>query len=64
MAYLCRLAGRGIAMVAAIAFLGASLGGLAGCAQSAGSGVAEGSSSPPSVGSIYVYPPPNLQVYD
>jgi len=60
MAYLYQLAGRGIAVVAAVAFLG----GLAGCAQSGGSAVAEGSSSPPSVGATYVYPPPSLQVYD
>jgi hypothetical protein len=64
MAYLYQLAGRelagrGIAAIAAVAFLG-----LAGCAPSDGSAIAEGSSSPPSVGSAYVYPPPDLQVYD
>jgi len=48
MAYLYQLAGRelagrGIAAIAAVAFLG-----LAGCAPSGGSAIAEGSSSPPS----------------
>ncbi len=64
MAYLYQLAGRelagrGIAAIAAVAFLG-----LAGCAPSGGSAIAEGSSSPPSAGATYVYPPPDLQVYD
>ena len=41
----------------------ACTGWLAGCAQPSG-GAGEGSSSPPSQSAIYVYPPPNLQVYD
>ena len=53
-------AGRWAAVVAVFAFVS----GLIGCAQLSGSDVAEGSSSPPPAGSVYVYPPPNLQVYD
>jgi hypothetical protein len=51
--------GRWMAMIAVCAFLGA----LAGCAQLNG-GAGEGSSSPPLAGANYVFPPPDLQVYD
>ena len=40
-----------------------STGWLAGCTQLSGD-VSEGSSLPPSQGATYVYPPPDLQVYD
>jgi hypothetical protein len=60
MVHVYRRAGRWAAVIAVFAFVG----GLIGCAQLSGSEVAEGSSSPPPVGSVYVYPPPNLQVYD
>jgi hypothetical protein len=52
--------GRWAAMIATFAFVS----GLIGCSQLSSSEVAEGSSSPPPAGSVYVYPPPNLQVYD
>jgi hypothetical protein len=50
---------RWIAMIAVCAFLGV----LAGCAQ-LGVGAGEGSSSPPLDSANYVFPPPDLQVYD
>jgi hypothetical protein len=37
---------------------------LAGCAQSGSVIGGEGSSSPPSPSAPYVFPPPDLQVYD
>jgi hypothetical protein len=40
-----------------------SAGWLVGCTQLSGD-VAEGSSLPPSHSAAYVYPPPDLQVYD
>ena len=40
-----------------------SAGWVAGCAQLSGA-AGEGSSSPPSQSATYVYPPPDLQVYD
>jgi hypothetical protein len=52
-----QVAGRWIAMVAVCTCV------LAGCAQLS-SGVGEGSSSPPPDSTNYVYPPPDLQVYD
>jgi hypothetical protein len=52
-------AGRWVAVIIVLV-----LSGLTGCTQWSGSEVAEGSSSPPPTGSVYVYPPPNLQVYD
>ena len=55
----CRVVGRWIAMIA----VGAVLGVLAGCAQ-LGGGAGEGSSSPPLDSANYVFPPPDLQVYD
>jgi hypothetical protein len=51
--------GRWISMVAVCALLGV----LAGCSQQSG-GVGEGSSSPPTSSANYVFPPPDLQVYD
>lgn len=60
MVHVCRRAGRWAPVIAAFAFIS----GLIGCAQLSGSEVAEGSSSPPPAGSVYIYPPPNLQVYD
>jgi hypothetical protein len=47
----------------AIAAICAGTGWLAGCTQLSGAG-GEGSSSPPSQNATYVYPPPDLQVYD
>jgi hypothetical protein len=60
MMHVYQRAGRWAAVVAVFAFVS----GLIGCAQLSGSEVVEGSSSPPPAGSVYVYPPPNLQVYD
>jgi hypothetical protein len=60
MVHVYQRAGRWAAVVAVFAFVS----GLIGCAQLSGSEVAEGSSSPPPASSVYVYPPPNLQVYD
>jgi hypothetical protein len=59
MTHLYQLAGRRIATIAVCAFLGV----LAGCAQLS-SGAGEGSSSPPPDSGNYVFPPPDLQVYD
>jgi hypothetical protein len=59
MMYSYRVVGRWIAMIAVCAFLG----GLSGCAQLSG-GAGEGSSSPPLGSANYVFPPPDLQVYD
>jgi hypothetical protein len=52
-----QIAGRWIAMVAVYACV------LAGCAQ-LNSGASEGSSTPPVAGESYVFPSPDLQVYD
>jgi hypothetical protein len=60
MAHVYRRAGRLAAVFAVFAFAS----GLTACTQLSGSDVAEGSSSPPPASSVYVYPPPNLQVYD
>jgi hypothetical protein len=60
MVHMYQCAGRWLAVMATFAFVS----GLIGCAQLSGLDVAEGSSSPPPASSIYVYPPPNLQVYD
>ena len=60
MEYVYHRAGRCASVVAVFAFLS----GLIGCAQLSGSEISEGSSSPPPAVSVYVYPPPNLQVYD
>ena len=57
---LYRLARPWIAMVAVCAFTGW----LAGCAQPGGLAAGEGSSLPPSPSAPYVFPPPDLQVYD
>jgi hypothetical protein len=51
--------GRWIAVIAVCAFLGV----LAGCARLGGA-AGEGSSSPPLDSANYVFPPPDLQVYD
>jgi len=59
MLHLYQLVGRRIAVIAICAFLGV----LAGCAQQSGE-AGEGSSSPPPDSAKYVFPPPNLQVYD
>ena len=59
MTHLYQLVGRSIAMIAVCAFLGV----LAGCAE-LGGGAGEGSSSPPPDSGNYVFPPPDLQVYD
>jgi hypothetical protein len=52
-----RVTSRWVAMVAVCACV------LAGCAQ-LNSGPGEGSSTPPVAGGSYVFPPPDLQVYD
>jgi len=60
MLYVYQHAGRWAAIIAVLGLVS----GLTACAQWSSSEVAEGSSSPPPSGSVYVYPPPNLQVYD
>ena len=60
MTFVYQRAGRWAAVITVFAVVS----GLTACAQWSGADVAEGSSSPPPAGSVYVYPPPSLQVYD
>jgi hypothetical protein len=60
MPHLYQLVGRRIAVIAICAFLGV----LSACANQLSGEAGEGSSSPPPDSGKYVFPPPNLQVYD